>query len=573
MNSPIALLVVVATLLGLFAAGGLAAAHAQYVGSTPPAASAPLPTAPSQVTITLSEAVQSGTGTIRVTNATGSRFDVPPVTDSSDGRTLSESLTAGGPGIYTVTWTATSAVDGHFTAGSFSYCVQDANGTACGTLPPPLSGGAPVSPLEVALRSIGFLGLAIAFGVGIMANFMWIPAGKDPDARGSRAYGVAFPVLLNVGRIASFGFIVSMAGLFALATGLEGNSAAEALKASSYVQSVAVRLALGIGLFAFLSRAFAQSRGGNPETAAWTIQAAIFAALAAVVAGSLGTHAAGVPALTALGIAADAAHFGGIGLWFGGLAGIVSIRRFFREPEAAPLARIVLGRFSRMAAYAVSLVLAGGIVLAVLLVGTLDALVTSPYGWVILAKVGLFAPMLALGAYNRYRLVPKTAESERPTEAVRRIVGNVRFETSLGIAVLVLAGLLTSMTPAAAVPAGPVGPFALDLVKDGLKVHSEVYPPPTTVGAYTLTLLLNYASNGTPFYLARNGTAQFTLTDPPRPPVKENLSGPHGNPSNHFSITTTALSSPGVWKIDLNFRRLDSFDLRVTFYVTIKAGG
>src|SRR5205809_537228 len=218
-------------------------------------------------------------------------------------------------------------------------------------------------------------------------------------------------------------------------------------------------------------------------------------------------------------------------------------------------------------------VLAGGIVLAVLLVGTLDALVTSPYGWVILAKVGLFAPMLALGAYNRYRLVPKTAESERPTEAVRRIVGNVRFETSLGIAVLVLAGLLTSMTPAAAVPAGPAGPSALDLVKDGLKAHSEFYPPPTTVGASTLTLLLNYASNGTPFYLARNGTAQFTLTDPPRPPVKENLSGPHGNPSNHFSITTTALSSPGVWKIDLNFRRLDSFDLRVTFYVTIKAGG
>src|SRR5207237_1870004 len=151
--------------------------------------------------------------------------------------------------------------------------------------------------------------------------------------------------------------------------------------------------------------------------------------------------------------------------------------------------------------------------------------------------------------HTRYRPVPKTAESERPAEAIRRIVGNVRFETGLGILLLVLAGLLTSMTPAAAVPAGPVGPFALDLVKDGLKVHSEVYPPPTTVGAYTLTLLLNYASNGTPFYLARNGTAQFTLTDPPRPPVKENLSGPHGTPSNHFSIRTTAVPTPGVRKI------------------------
>ena len=562
-------LVTFAVLLGILLASGFVAAHAQYVSSTPPAGQT-LPTAPTGATVTLSEAIESGTGTIRVTNATGARFDVPPVTYSADGRTMTESLTSGGPGIYTVTWTATSAVDGHFTAGSFSYCVQDANGTFCGTLPPPVSSGSPVSPLEVALRSIGFLGLAIAFGLGIMANFMWIPAGDDPDARASRAYGLGFPVLLNVGRIAAFAFIVSMAGLFGLATGLEGNTAAQALGASPYVQSVAIRLALGVVLFALVSRAFGQSREGDPPKAAWTIQAAILVALAGVVAGSVGTHAAAATAVAGLGIAADAAHFSGIGLWFGGLAGIVAIRRFFREPEAAPLARIVLGRFSRMAAYAVGLVLAGGIGLAVLLVGTLDALITSPYGWVVLAKVGLFAPMLALGAYNRYRLVPKTAESERPTEAVRRIVGNVRFETSLGIAVLVLAGLLTSMTPAATVAAGPVGIFALDLVKDGLKAHFEVYPPPTTVGVYTLTFLLTYASNGTPFNLGGNATIQYTLTDPPRPPVKENLSGPHGN---HYFVSTTALSSPGVWKIDANFRRLDSFDLHVTFYVTIKAGG
>src|SRR2546429_815688 len=192
-------LAALAVFVGLFFASGFAAAHAQYVSSTP-AASAILPTATTQVTITLSEAVQSGPGTIRVTNATGSRFDVPPVTDSSDGRTLSESLTAGGPGIYTATWTATSAVDGHFTAGSFSYCVQDANGTACGTLPPPVSGGSPGSPLEVALRSIGYLGLAIAFGVGVMADFMWIPAGKDPEARRAPAHGRALPLLLHVRR-------------------------------------------------------------------------------------------------------------------------------------------------------------------------------------------------------------------------------------------------------------------------------------------------------------------------------------------------------------------------------------
>src|SRR6266480_2717833 len=532
-----------------------------------------LPSAPMATSVTLSETVQSGTGTIRVTNESGARFDVPPVKSSPDGRTLSVSLGPGGPGIYTVTWTAVSAVDGHFTAGTFSYGVQDSNGTLNGTVPGLFSSGAPISPLEVALHSIEFLGLAIALGIGVMANFMWLPAGRDPDARASPAYALAFPILLNVGRIAAFSFAASMVGLFALATGLEGAQAGQGLLNSAYVQSVAARVVIGVGLFVLFSRAFTRSRVESPEKSGWTIQAALVLSLAAVIAASIGTHAAAVPVIAGIGVAADAAHFGGIGLWFGGLAGIVTIRNFLRTPEAAPLARIVLGRFSRMAAYAVGLVLAGGVVLSLLLVGTWDALLGTPYGWVVLGKIALFAPMVGLGAFNRYRLIPETAEAKAPTEAVRRIVGNVRFETSLGIAVLVLAGLLTSMTPAATVAAGPAGLFALDLVKDGLKVHFEVYPPPTTVGAYTLTLLLNYASNGTPFYLARNGTGQFTLTDPPRPPVKENLSGPHGNPSNHFSITTTALSSPGVWKIDLNFRRLDSFDLRVTFYVTIKAGG
>src|SRR5256884_7235140 len=158
-------LAALAVFVGLFFASGFAAAHAQYVSSTP-AASAILPTAPTQVTIPLSVAVQSGTGTIRVTNATGSRFDVPPVTESSDGRTLSESLTAGGPGIYTATWTATSAVDGHFTAGSFSYCVQDENGTACGTLPPPVSGGAPGLAFGGSLRAARDLRPPDPFRVG-----------------------------------------------------------------------------------------------------------------------------------------------------------------------------------------------------------------------------------------------------------------------------------------------------------------------------------------------------------------------------------------------------------------------
>src|SRR5205809_1834296 len=102
-----------------------------------------------------------------------------------------------------------------------------------------------------------------------------------------------------------------------------------------------------------------------------------------------------------------------------------------------------------MAAYAVALVLGGGVVLSLLLVGTWAALLGTAYGWVVLGKIALFAPMVGLGAFNRYRLIPETAVAEAPTQAVRPIVGDVRFATGLGIAVLALAGLVPATTPAA----------------------------------------------------------------------------------------------------------------------------
>src|SRR6184192_786773 len=100
-------------------------------------------------------------------------------------------------------------------------------------------------------------------GIGVMANFMWLPAGRDPDARASRAYEVAFPVLLNVGRIAAFAFAASMVGLLALATGFEGGPTGPPdgdgffggfrFLPSPFLPTVAIRVALGAGLFVLLS--------------------------------------------------------------------------------------------------------------------------------------------------------------------------------------------------------------------------------------------------------------------------------------------------------------------------------
>jgi len=578
MNPRFLPLVIVTAIIAVALIAGTATAHAQYVSSTP-GPNAILPSPPTKVSITLSEAIQAGSGNITVRNTTGSQFAVPPLTLSSDGRTMSVGLKPGGPCVYTVAWTAVSAVDGHVTAGAFSYAVQNPDGTLCNApFVQPNSSGPPVSAAEVALRFVSFFGLSVALGVVVLVAFMWLPAGRDPDVRSLPGYGLGLQVLLNTGRMSAFAFGTSMVGLWALATGLEG---AAGLLASTYLWSIAIRLVLAVGLFFFLSREFARARRGIPDAPAKTLLASLAFGAAALVAGSIGTHAAADPQLAVIGVAANAAHLAGIALWVGGLVGIVAVRTFLRETEAAPLARIVLGRFSRMAFYAVGLVLGGGVVLALLLVRTIDALIGTAYGWVVLGKVALFAPMIAFGAYNRYRLIPRTAGSDQPVSAVRRLVGNVRFEAGLGVSILVLAGLLTAMQPSVSLVAA--GPVVLDVQQtvDDLRMDFQIIPYPTVPGVYTFEMFVYNATSGREFDFGRNGTLRFTLCDPDLPgcvpvsgfpPQIAKFDGPHGN---HFIIASSAaLSRAGTWKIDTEFERFDAPlpNVRATFYVSIRGG-
>src|SRR5438034_2564346 len=139
-----ALAFVVFFALSLAAFAGAAQAHAEYVSSDPHQG-AILPQAPGRVSLTLSEAVQAGTASTRLPDANGTRVDVPPTTISvGDSRTFYVALGPIRPGVYIVTWTATSAVDGHFTAGSFAFGVQDSSGNLPGSLPCQTSTARPV---------------------------------------------------------------------------------------------------------------------------------------------------------------------------------------------------------------------------------------------------------------------------------------------------------------------------------------------------------------------------------------------------------------------------------------------
>jgi methionine-rich copper-binding protein CopC len=99
---------------------GHAWAHA-FLRSAVPGVGSTVQTAPAQVAITFTEAVEPAFSTIVVTDASGSRVDSGGVHPGGPA-TLAIGLKTLPPGRYTVTWHATS-VDTHKTQGTYSFTV------------------------------------------------------------------------------------------------------------------------------------------------------------------------------------------------------------------------------------------------------------------------------------------------------------------------------------------------------------------------------------------------------------------------------------------------------------------
>ena len=87
--------------------------------------------------------------------------------------------------------------------------------------------------------------------------------------------------------------------------------------------------------------------------------------------------------------------------------------RFGGQAALANLAEM----FGRWAIWIVPVLLIAGTLYAVMLVGSVAALVTTPYGQVLMVKAGLVGGLLGLAALNKFRLVPALRRGE--TAAMR----------------------------------------------------------------------------------------------------------------------------------------------------------
>ena len=99
------------------------------------------------------------------------------------------------------------------------------------------------------------------------------------------------------------------------------------------------------------------------------------------------------------------AHLIVVAFWFGALWPLLLIARL----EDSAVAAAVVARFSRVALRAVPLILVAGVVMAALMLPDWSSLAT-PYGLLLMAKLGGFALLMVLAALNKWRLGPRIAD-------------------------------------------------------------------------------------------------------------------------------------------------------------------
>src|SRR5207249_7485153 len=150
---------------------------------------------------------------------------------------------------------------------------------------------------------------------------------------------------------------------------------------SPFLASLVVRLALGSGLVATFAFLLGDNRLDEIDERSPALWAPVALCLAAIGAEAFATHAAASTAWAPFSTLADAGHLVGVAFWVGGLIVLVRLRAWFLQEENVPFSHQAMRRFSRLATYAVGLVLVAGTALAVFLVGSFDALLGTAYGW------------------------------------------------------------------------------------------------------------------------------------------------------------------------------------------------
>ena len=470
-------------LVALLVLAGPAAAHALPQSSSP-SAGATLSTPPAKVTITFGERPDPKLSAINVLDSKGAVVTAgPTVAASADPLTLEVPLQPLAGGVYTVSWRTVSAIDGHRATGSFAFGLgttplSSGAGTNPGALETSSSGP---SPAAVVGRWLLYLGLVLLLGIG----FFGAVIAQVPSLVVRRVLPVAWliaaigtlVVVADQVPIAAIGTLVVVADQVAEA-GVDLGRIFETSFAMPIVERVAPVIIAGVAVIA-------GARRGAMDR--WILAIVALAAAGGLLSDVLSSHAAAGQNPT-LDVIVQAVHVLAVGLWMGGLAGLLmTVRRRAPDDATGRAAK----RFSWLATAGIATVAVTGVLRAIGEVGTVDALLATDFGRLLIAKTGLLAVLAGLGAINHFRNVPAAG---RVLTGLRR-VGSA--EILVGGTIVLLAAALVNVAPpsssaaAGATPSSSPPPPVVVTGNDfgtSVRLSLEISPGLTGFNSYRATV-------------------------------------------------------------------------------------
>ncbi|HTR89029.1 MAG TPA: CopD family protein [Solirubrobacteraceae bacterium] len=554
--------------------------HAQLLG-TSPTSGATVPAQPREVIFEFNQNVGGTLGAVRVYDARGDEVDDLDVSHpDGDEHWMGVGLKPHLPdGTYTATYRVISA-DTHIVYGGLVFSIGHPGAaprfTVAGLIGRNEAGE--VTKLAVGVvRFLDYLTLALMIGGLAFLHVAWLPGllaacGAEPRWVGaSRAFATRLERLLLFAVL--LGLLVSVLGVLLQGASAAGVSLWSSLKGSILESTLESRFGvvwglralvwLAIGLAMALARALGagvvpalETRGGeagapSPRRAPPVLSALLVLGCAYLaVTPALAGHAS-IESPTGVFFPSDILHVLAASVWVGGIACLlIALPAATRRLEASERSRLLLAtlaRFSPLALASVIAIAATGAIQAYIDVRTLQGLLHTTYGALIIAKTVLLLALIGLGWVNRRRVIPlleRLVGERRPPGATGVLARRtMRGELALMLCVFALTAALIGYAPPIDAASGPfstnttIGPAELEMTVE-----------PARVGLNTVHIYLIDAKTGAQYTATREftATARLPAKDIGPLPLKATLAGP-----GHYVLNAAVLSPGGTWEIEI----------------------
>ena len=301
--------------------------------------------------------------------------------------------------------------------------------------------------LNIVVRFGLYVDLMLLFGLSCFG--LYVVHGEE------RRFGqvIRFGIWLTV--LSAVGLLLSAAGLVVLVANVAGSSLADpdAETTRILLNETAVGTAWKVRIAALVAGLATGALMRSPAARLWTGVSA-----SAVALGTLawsGHAATGEGMLGTIDLASDVAHLLAAGVWVGALLALVLLvfsPTIGTSQDQLRFAHRSLDGFSRIGTIVVALLTLTGIFNLWRRVGPnhLLSLPDTPYGQLLLAKLILFAVMLALASLNRLRLTPALARhlvDASGASPVASLRTSLALETGAAVTILALVAWFGTLEP------------------------------------------------------------------------------------------------------------------------------